>query len=56
MNKGIQMVQYVLQCIFYKSSRFHFLEPPRKGVIEIMANLVEFFIILERELIEHAMH
>jgi hypothetical protein len=32
------------------------LEPPRKGVIEIMADLVEFFLILESELVEHAMH
>jgi hypothetical protein len=39
---------------FYNSSRFHYLEPPRKGVIEKMADLVEFWLILESELVEHA--
>jgi hypothetical protein len=32
------------------------LEPPRKGVIEKMAYLAEFWLILERELVEHAPH
>jgi len=32
------------------------LEPLRKGVIEKMANLVELWLILERDLIEHAAH
>jgi hypothetical protein len=32
------------------------LEPLRKGVIEKMAYLVEFWLILERELVEHAPH
>jgi hypothetical protein len=32
------------------------LEPLRKGVIEKMAYLVEFWIILERYLVEHAPH
>jgi hypothetical protein len=32
------------------------LEPPRKGVIEKMAYLVEFWIILEIELVENSLH
>ena len=35
---------------------FHYLEPLRKGVIEKMAYLVEFWIILESELVDHAPH
>jgi hypothetical protein len=56
MNKGMKIVHNVLQCLFCNSSRFHCLEPPRKGVIEKMAYLVEFWLILERELVEHAPH
>jgi hypothetical protein len=36
--------------------RFHYLEPLRKGVIAKMAYLVEFWLILERELVERAPH
>jgi hypothetical protein len=43
-------------CILCNSSRFHYLEPLRKGVIEKMAYLVEFWLILESELVEHAPH
>jgi hypothetical protein len=32
------------------------LEPLRKGVIAKMAYLVEFWLILERNLVEHAPH
>jgi hypothetical protein len=32
------------------------LEHPRKGVIEKMVDLVEFWLILESELVEHATH
>jgi hypothetical protein len=32
------------------------LEPLRKGVIEKMAYLVEFWLILESELVEHDPH
>jgi hypothetical protein len=55
MHKGMKIIHNILQCLLYKSSRFHYLEPPRKGVIEKMADLVEFWLILERELVEHAM-
>jgi hypothetical protein len=32
------------------------LEPLRKGVIEKMAYLAEFWLILESDLVEHALH
>jgi hypothetical protein len=53
MNKDLKIVHNVLQCLVCNSSRFHCLEPPRKGVIEKMAYLVEFWLILERELVEN---
>jgi hypothetical protein len=56
MNKDLKMVHNVLQCILCNSSIFHYLEPLRKGVIEKMAYLVEFWLILESELVEHAPH
>jgi hypothetical protein len=56
MNKDLKMVHNVLQCILCNSSRFHYLEPLRKGVIAKMAYLVEFWLILESELVEHAPH
>jgi hypothetical protein len=56
MNKGLKIVHNVLQCLVYNFSRFHFLEPPRKGVIEKMAYLVELWLILEIELVENAPH
>jgi hypothetical protein len=36
--------------------RCHYLEPLRKGVIEKMAYLVEFWLILESDLVESAPH
>jgi hypothetical protein len=48
------MVDNVLQCLSWNSSRFHYSEPLRKGVIEKMAYLVEFWLILEIELVEHS--
>jgi hypothetical protein len=56
MNKDLKIVCNVLQCILCNSSMFHCLEPLRKGVIEKMAYLVEFYLILERELVERAPH
>ena len=38
------------------SSKFHYLEPLIKGVIAKMAYLVEFWIILESNLVECAPH
>jgi hypothetical protein len=56
MNKDLKMVHNVLQCILCNSSRLHYLEPFRKGVIEKMAHLVELWLILERELVECSLH
>jgi hypothetical protein len=56
MNKDLKIVHNVIQCVLYNSFRFHCLEPLRKGVIEKMAYLVEFWLILERELVERAPH
>jgi hypothetical protein len=56
MNKDLKILHYVLHCFLCNSSRFHYLEPLRKGVIEKMAYLVEFWHILERELVECAPH
>jgi hypothetical protein len=35
---------------------WHYLEPLIKGVIAKMTNLVEFWLILESDLVEHAPH
>jgi hypothetical protein len=56
MNKDLKMVHNVLQCRLCNSSRFHYLEPLRKEVIEKMAYLVEFWIILEIKLVENSPH
>jgi hypothetical protein len=56
MNKDMKIVHNVLQCLLWNSSRFHCLEPLRKGVIAKMAYLVEFWLILESELVERAPH
>jgi hypothetical protein len=47
MNKDLKIVKNVLQCVLCNSSRCHYLEPLKKGVIEKMAYLVEFWLILE---------
>jgi hypothetical protein len=56
MNKDLKIVHNVLQCVLCNSSRCHYLEPLRKGVIAKMAYLVELWLILESELVEHAPH
>jgi hypothetical protein len=56
MNKYMKLIHNVLQCVLCNSSRFHYLEPLRKGVIAKMAYLVEFWLILESDLVEHALH
>jgi hypothetical protein len=50
------MTHNVLQFFLCNSSRFHYLEPLRKGVIEKMEYLVEFYLILESDLIERSSH
>jgi hypothetical protein len=43
--------------VFYdNSSKWHYLEPLRKGVIAKMAYLAEFWLILESVLVESAPH
>jgi hypothetical protein len=50
----MKLIQNVLQCVLCNSSRCHYLEPLIKGVIEKMAYLAEFWLILERDLVERA--
>jgi hypothetical protein len=56
MNKYLKLIQNVLQCVLCNSSRFHYLETLRKRVIAKMAYLAEFWLILERDLVERAPH
>jgi hypothetical protein len=53
-NKDLKIVQNILQCVLCNSLRCHYLEPLGKGVIEKMAYLVEFWLILDNELVEGA--
>jgi hypothetical protein len=52
----MKMINNVIQCGLCNSSKCHYLEPLRKGVITKMAYLVEFWLILESDLVEHAPH
>jgi hypothetical protein len=52
MNKDLKMIYNFLQFVLCNSSRWNYLEPLRKGVIEKMAYLVEFWLILESDLVE----
>jgi hypothetical protein len=56
MYKDLKLIHNVLQCVLCNSSKFHYLEPLKKGVIAKMAYLVELWLILERDLVEHAPH
>jgi hypothetical protein len=56
MYKDMKLIYNVLQCVLCNSSKWHYLEPLRKGVIAKMTNLVEFWLILESDLVEHAPH
>jgi hypothetical protein len=56
MYKDMKLIYNVLQCVLCNSSKFHYLEPLRKGVIAKMAYLAEFWLILESDLVEHAPH
>jgi hypothetical protein len=56
MNKYLKLIYNVLQCVVCNSFMFHYLEPLRKCAIEKMAYLVEFWLILESDLVEHAPH
>ena len=56
MYKDIKLIYNVLHCVLCNSSKFHYLEPLIKGVIEKMAYLSEFYLILESNLVESAPH
>jgi hypothetical protein len=56
MYKALKLIHNVLQCVLCNSSKWHYLEPLRKGVIAKMTNLVEFWLILESDLVERAPH
>jgi hypothetical protein len=56
MKKDLKIIHNVLQFLLCPSSRFYYLEPLRKLFMEKMAYLVEFWLILERKLVEHAPH
>jgi hypothetical protein len=56
MKKDLKMIHNVLQCVLCNSSRWHYLEPLIKGVIAKMAYLVEFWLILESDLVERGLH
>jgi hypothetical protein len=56
MYKDLKLIENVLQCVFYNFSKWHYLEPLRKGVIAKMAYLAEFWLILESILVESALH
>jgi hypothetical protein len=56
MYKDLKLIHNVLQCVLCNSSKWNYLEPLRKGVIAKMAYLVEFWLILESDLVERAPH
>jgi hypothetical protein len=56
MYKDMKLINNVLQCVLCNSSKFHYLEPLIKGVIEKMAYLAEFWLILESDLVERSPH
>ena len=57
MNKDLKLILHnVIQCVLCNFSKYHYLEPLRKGVIAKMAYLVEFWLILESKLVECAPH
>ena len=56
MYKDMKMINNVIQCVLFNSSRCHYLEPLIKGFIEKMAYLAEFWLILESVIVESAPH
>jgi hypothetical protein len=56
MYKDMKQIYNVLQCVLCNSSKWHYLEPLRKGVIAKMAYLAEFWLILESDLVERSPH
>jgi hypothetical protein len=56
MYKDLKLIYNVLYCVLYNSSKWHYLEPLRIGVIAKMAYLAEFWLILESDLVEPGPH
>jgi hypothetical protein len=56
MNKDMKLIHNGIQRVLCNSSRWKYFEPIRKGFIAKMAYLVEFWLILESNLVEHAPH
>jgi hypothetical protein len=52
----MKLIHNVIQCVLCNSSKCHYLEPLKKGVIAKMAYLAEFWLILESDLVERAPH
>jgi hypothetical protein len=52
----MKLIKNVIQCVLCNSSKWHYLEPLRKGVIAKIAYLVEFWLILESDLVESFPH
>jgi hypothetical protein len=52
----MKQIYNVIQCVLCNSSKWNYLEPLRKGVIEKMAYLAEFWLILESDLVERSPH
>ena len=52
----MKLIYNVLQCVLCNSSKFHYLEPLKKGVTVKMTYLAEFWLILENDLVECALH
>jgi hypothetical protein len=51
----MKLIHNIIQCVLCISSKCHYLEPLRKGVIEKMTYFVEFCLILESDLVERAL-
>ena len=47
-------VDNITQCVLWNSSNFHSLNPPQKQVIERMVDLIQFWFIKERKLVQNA--
>jgi hypothetical protein len=56
MYKDLKLIYNVLQCVLFNSSKWHYLEPLKKGVISKMAYIAEFWLILESVLVESSPH
>jgi len=59
-SKILQFLEYsdhvdnITQCILWKSSNFHSLNPPQKEVIERMVDFIQFWSVQKTQLVHHA--